>query len=165
MNDPRQSGSGMTPTPQRPMMNNPQQARPMLTPRPVVMPRPAAAPVPVQPAAPRPQAQPEAPIALVEDIEAIEEASPPPTSKIVFGPDVHHRKHDWKRAPSATGNGACRVKTFHGKLSEQGMEFLDDAINTWLDTHPEFEVKFVTSTVGLFDGKMKDQALILNVWY
>ena len=42
---------------------------------------------------------------------------------------------------------------------------MDDLINEWLDAHPEIEVKFVTSTIGMFDGKMKDLAVILNVWY
>jgi hypothetical protein len=45
------------------------------------------------------------------------------------------------------------------------MEFLDDTINVWLDAHPDIEVKFVTSTVGMYEGKFKDLALILNVWY
>ena len=35
----------------------------------------------------------------------------------------------------------------------------------WLDAHPEVEVKFVTSTVGIFEGKMREPALILNLWY
>jgi hypothetical protein len=142
-------------------MINPQPARPMITPRPVVAaPRPNAGPV--QPAAPKPQ-HADAPIALAEDVEEVEEA--PPASKIHFGPDITHRKHDWKRLTQTPGTGAVRMKSFHGKLSEQGMEYLDDAINTWLDAHPDIEVKFVTSSVGLFDGKMKDLALILNLWY
>ncbi len=162
MNDPRSSGPGITPNPQRPMINPPP-ARPMITPRPAVaVPRPNAGPVPAQPAAPRPQ-HAEAPIALVEDVEEMEETQP--ASKIHFGPDITHRKHDWKRLTQTPGTGAVRMKSFHGKLSEQGMEYLDDAINTWLDSHPDVEIKFVTSNVGMFDGKMKDMALILNLWY
>jgi hypothetical protein len=45
------------------------------------------------------------------------------------------------------------------------LEYLDDSVNKWLDAHPEVEVKFVTSTVGMYDGKIKELALILNVWY
>jgi len=109
----------------------------------------------------------EAPISLVEDVEELVEEDAPatPHNKIVFGPDIVHKKHDWKRKVNCPGNGACRVKSFHGKLSDQGMEFLDDTINVWLDAHPEIEVKFVTSTVGMYEGKFKDLALILNVWY
>ena len=127
-------------------------------------PRPMTAqPMPAHPVDPRPQ-QAEAPISLSEDVEDASEAAPT-TSKIHFGPDITHRKHDWKRATQAPGTGAIRTKTFHGKLSEQGLEYMDDTINTWLDANPTIEVKFVTSTVGMFDGKMKDLALILNVWY
>jgi hypothetical protein len=57
------------------------------------------------------------------------------------------------------------VKTFHGKYSDQGMEHLDDVINEWLDNHPEVEVKFVTSTVNVFEGKIREPALVLNLWY
>ena len=44
-------------------------------------------------------------------------------------------------------------------------KYLDDAINLWLDTHPDIDVKLVTTTTGLFDGKFKDIALVVNVWY
>jgi hypothetical protein len=92
-------------------------------------------------------------------------ASPTPVSKIKFGPDVGHKKHDWKRKPHVTGTGACRVKSFHGKYSEQGVEHMDDMINEWLDDHPEVEVKLVTQTVHVFEGKIREPALVLNVWY
>ena len=67
--------------------------------------------------------------------------------------------------PQHGGTGACRVRTFHGKLSDQGLEYIDEAINVWLDDHPEIDIKFVTTNVGMFDGKFKDLALIVNVWY
>ncbi|MDQ3440607.1 MAG: hypothetical protein M3478_09700 [Planctomycetota bacterium] len=89
----------------------------------------------------------------------------PAPKKITFGAENIHRTHQWKRKPHVGGQGACRVKTFHGKCSDQGLEYLDDAINVWLDEHPDIEVKFVQSNVGMFDGKFKDFALIVNVWY
>jgi hypothetical protein len=73
--------------------------------------------------------------------------------------------HAWKRTPHLTGTGAIRMRTFHGRLSDQGVEYLDNAVNEWLDGHPEIEVKFVTSTIGIFEGKIKDLALVLNLWY
>ena len=75
------------------------------------------------------------------------------------------RKEQYKRAPNMTGSGSCRVRTFHGKLSSQGLEYMDNQINEWLDGHPQVEVKFVTSSVGVFEGKMREPALILNLWY
>jgi hypothetical protein len=72
---------------------------------------------------------------------------------------------DWKRPAHVNKTGAVRVRSFHGRLSDQGMEYLDHSVNEWLDKHPDIEVKFVTSNVGLFEGKLKEPALILNVWY
>lgn len=88
-----------------------------------------------------------------------------PTKKITFSADTMGRQRNWKRKPHFGGTGACRVKTFHGKCSDQGMEYLDDAINAFLDEHPDIEVKQVQSNVAMFDGKFKDFALIVNVWY
>ena len=93
-------------------------------------------------------------------------AAPPPPKKIIaFGAEAHRQQHQWKRQLIKTGTGACRVRSFHGKYSEQGLEYLDNAINEWLDNHPEIEVKFVTSTVMTFEGKIREPALVLNVWY
>ncbi|MGH7213451.1 MAG: hypothetical protein ACREIT_01525 [Tepidisphaeraceae bacterium] len=82
-----------------------------------------------------------------------------------FGVAEGHKAHEWKRQVNKTGAGAVRIRSFHGRLSDQGLDYMDDAINEWLEKHPEIEVKFVTSTVGLFDGKIKELAIILNVWY
>jgi hypothetical protein len=111
-------------------------------------PAPAPLPVPV-PAAPVTHAAPAAPAA----------------KKITFNTDSMTRHRNYKRQTHTTGLGACRVKTFHGKLSDQGLEYLDDAINVFLDEHPDIEVKLVQSNVGMFDGKFKDFALVVNVWY
>ena len=63
------------------------------------------------------------------------------------------------------GTGACRVRSFHGRLSSQGLEYMDNQINEWLDHNPDVEVKFVSSVVGVFEGKMREPAIILNLWY
>jgi hypothetical protein len=65
----------------------------------------------------------------------------------------------------ATGQGAVRVRSFHGRLSDEGMAFMDEKINDWLDAHPEIEVKIVTTTIGTFEGKIREPALVVNVWY
>jgi hypothetical protein len=106
------------------------------------------------------------PLTLVEEIDEFTSDTPSPTaSKIKFGPDVAHKKHEWKRTPVITGHGACRVKSFHAKYSDQGIEHIDDAINEWLDAHAEVEVKFVTTTVHVFEGKIREPAIVMNVWY
>lgn len=115
-----------------------------------------------------PKAYDDEPVALVDDGEddaALRAPTTPTKSKITFGADLGMKKHEWKRQPKMTGNGAVRVKTFHAKLSDQGLEYLDEAINVFLDDHPDVDLKFVTTNVGMFDGKFKDLALVVNLWY
>jgi hypothetical protein len=82
-----------------------------------------------------------------------------------FGIGGMEKKHEWKRQTNVTSSGAVRMRSFHGRLSDEGLTFMDDKINEWLDAHPEVEVKFVTSTVGTYEGKIREPALVLNVWY
>ena len=75
-------------------------------------------------------------------------------------------KHEdsWNRTPNATGTGAIHVKSFHCKLTGDSLDFLDQQINEWLDAHPQYEVKFVTTSIGTWTGKLKEPNLIVNVW-
>jgi hypothetical protein len=140
------------------------QQRPMI--RPAVAPmQPAGGPAKIapMPTMPKPAQNDDDAIALIEDGE---DAVTLHKKIKAFGPDAGVQKHDWKRAltPHAQG-GPTRVRTFHAKLSDQGLEHLDNLINHFLDDHPEVDVKNITSNVGMFDGKFKDFALIINVWY
>jgi hypothetical protein len=101
------------------------------------------------------------PVALVDDDPSGELEKKIKAFGVASGP----QEKKYNRKTICTGTGACRVKSFHGKLSDQGMDYLDNAINEWLDNHPEVEVKFVTSSVGQFEGKIREPALVLNVWY
>ncbi|MDG2054162.1 MAG: hypothetical protein P8J86_05585 [Phycisphaerales bacterium] len=76
------------------------------------------------------------------------------------------KKHEeeWSRTPNTTGVGAIHVRTFHCKLSDDSLAFMDQNINEWLDAHPQYEVKFVTSSVGVLTGKLKEPHLICQVW-
>ena len=74
-------------------------------------------------------------------------------------------QENFKRVPNMNKTGAIRVRSFHGRLSDSGLDYLDHTINEWLEKHPEIEVKFVTPTTGMYDGKIKEPALILNIWY
>lgn len=134
--------------------------QPIQPPRPVQNPGapPRVAPPPIQP---RPIVKDD-PIAL----DGEEVVATPGVSKIkAFGAETAVKTHQWKRKPHVGGQGPVRVRTFHCKLSDQGCEYIDEAINHWLDEHPDIEIKFVTSNVGMFDGKFKDIALVMNVWY
>jgi len=85
-------------------------------------------------------------------------------SKIrTFGPMSKTMKQ-WKRAPKKTGTGATHVKTFIAKLRMDAIDHLDEQVNQWLDEHPDYEVKFVTQSVGPLKGKTIEEALFLCVW-
>jgi hypothetical protein len=105
------------------------------------------------------------PISLVEEEANAAVAAPAPKRIQAFGGDFVTRNRQWKRQLTKSGTGATRVKSFHGKYSDQGLEYLDTAINDWLDSNADVEVKFVTSTVMTFEGKVREPALVLNVWY
>jgi hypothetical protein len=80
-----------------------------------------------------------------------------------IGVGVRH-EDNWARTPNVTGTGAIHVKSFHCKLTGESLEFLDRQINEWLDAHPQYEVKFVSSTVGDWTGKLKEPNLIIQLW-
>ncbi|HZZ44698.1 MAG TPA: hypothetical protein VFE58_17310 [Tepidisphaeraceae bacterium] len=140
-------------------MNDPHQGHPVAT-------RPGIPAMPVQPVLHHNLE----PIGL-EDDELMAPAptgKPPVVNKIqAFGTSIGSgpASHAWKRTPHTTGTGICRVKSFHGRLSDQGMEYIDNQINEWLDAHADVDVKAVTTNTNLFDGKMKELALIVNIWY
>lgn len=159
-------------------MNDPRHAQPVVGGRAAVAPsmslhpqpahpthpvqRPGIAPMPVQPVV----HEDLEPIGLVDEIVGVDGAnggSKITAFGVAMGGGMAAQK--WKRTPHVSGTGICRVKTFHGRLSDQGMDYLDATINEWLDAHPEVEVKMVTTNTNLFDGKMKELALIVNVWY
>ncbi len=83
-----------------------------------------------------------------------------------FEQKLSNSRHEdsWERSPNATGTGAIHVKSFHCRLTGDSLEFLDRQINEWLDAHPQYEVKIVTTSIGIWTGKLKEPNLIVNVW-
>lgn len=91
----------------------------------------------------------------------------PQKSKIqLFEQRLGGKKHEekWSRTPNSTGTGAIHVRSFHCKLVGESLEFLDQQINEWLDAHPQYEVKFVTTSIGDWTGKLREPNLIVQVW-
>ena len=70
----------------------------------------------------------------------------------------------YKGSLNITGDGAKRTRTFHCKLNDAALEFMDDQINDWIDAN-EVEIKFCNSTIGVFPGKNPEPHLILQIWY
>ena len=71
----------------------------------------------------------------------------------------------FKRPITKTGRGATRMRTFHTKLADAAIKFLDSQINDWLDDNPDIEVKFSNTTVGIVEGKRAEHHMIITVWY
>ncbi len=71
----------------------------------------------------------------------------------------------YHRALDPSAAGATRCRTFHCKLNDSAIEFMNHSLNQWLDEHPDIAIKFATSTLGVFEGKSKEQNLILTVFY
>ena len=119
-----------------------------------VIPGTMAGPRPVASIAPEPSPTAEFP----------QEEAPPKIR--AFDTKLAGNKHEdsWNRSPNVTGTGAIHVKSFHCKLTGDSLENLDRQINEWLDAHPQYEVKQVTSTVGDWSGKLKEANLIVQVW-
>ncbi len=61
--------------------------------------------------------------------------------------------------------GATRCRTFHCKLSEAAVDFMNNQINEWLDHNDKIVVKFANSTIGNFEGKHTEPNLIVTVFY
>ena len=68
------------------------------------------------------------------------------------------------REPDKASHGATHVRTFHSKLNNESLAYMDEQINDWLAKHPEAEAKFSTTTIGMYSGKMKEPAIICQVW-
>ncbi len=93
-------------------------------------------------------------------IQAIE------TNKIgALGSGSRALESNWTRQPDPASPGATHCKSFHCKLSNESMDFLDSQINEWLDNHPEYVVKFVTTSVGEWVGKTsREPQMIVQLW-
>lgn len=81
-----------------------------------------------------------------------------------MGPSKRH-EDDWTRTPNTNGTGAIHCRSFFAKLNQDAVAYMDQSINEWLDENPQYEVKFVSSTVGTMRGKVGPQeVLICQVW-
>jgi hypothetical protein len=100
---------------------------------------------------PMPLAEPTAPTGLSPKIRSI-------------GEKDNRHEDEWTRTPNTNGTGAIHVRTFHSKLTDDALAYMDNAVNEWLDAHPQYEVKLVTSTVGTLTGKLKEPHLICQIW-
>ncbi len=110
-------------------------------------------------------------IALVTEEEAeVEEGQSPQIT--AFGGGIQtsaavHASHDKKyhRPLNLSTTGATRCRTFHAKLSDAAIAYMNEQINEWCDSNPQVDIKFSTSAIGVFEGKHAEPHLILTVFY
>lgn len=60
---------------------------------------------------------------------------------------------------------ATRCRTFHCKLADFAFANLNDQINEWADNNDSVRIKFVSSCIGVVEGKHADPHLIVTVFY
>jgi hypothetical protein len=118
--------------------------------------------------------EPEESIALVEDgdlttPEDKPEAKPRITAfgdDSVFGQLIDHDESKYKRPLANTGRGAIRCRTFHTKLTDAAISYMDSVINEWAEKNPQIEIKHASSTIGMFEGKQRQEPhLIITIFY
>ena len=100
-----------------------------------------------------------------EPLPVVESVGPAGAAKKITAIEkerLHEEK--WTRTPNTTGQGAIHVRSFHSKLTDEALVYMDQCINEWLDAHPQYEVKLVSSTVGILTGKLKEPHLVCQVW-
>jgi hypothetical protein len=101
----------------------------------------------------------------------VEGAAPAPAADRPAGSPTHAHSapaagEEMYRKPGHHAAGAAtRMRTFHAKLSEGAILHLDQQVNSWLDTHPDIQIRFATTTVGTWEGKHPEPNLILTIFY
>lgn len=92
-------------------------------------------------------------------------AGPEPATKIRHALAEKRHEDNWNRTPNTPGTGAIHVRTFRAKLSDDGISYLDQQINEWLDAHPQYEVKMVNTAIGEWSTKLgKEPGIVVSVW-
>jgi hypothetical protein len=79
-----------------------------------------------------------------------------------FGADDESK---FKRRLDPRSPFATRSRTFHSKLNDGAVAYMHEQINEWVDAAKDVNIKFATSTIGIFEGKHADPHLILTVFY
>ncbi len=78
--------------------------------------------------------------------------------------------HGWddakfKRPLDTRAIAATRCRSFHSKLTDSALEYMNDQINDWLDNNDAITIKFSNSTIGIFEGKSSEAHMIVTMFY
>jgi len=128
-----------------------------------------AAPAGSPPAQQPPKDIADIPISLDDDdiIVLDEEADEAPSTQVrAFGAAaMQAQEPEYQRPLLKDTARATRCRTFHCKMSDASFRHLNLQINEWVDAHPEVEIKFALSNVGVVEGKHADPHLIVTIFY
>lgn len=77
---------------------------------------------------------------------------------------VHHDEK-LKRPLSGATDAPTRCRTFHSKLNDASIAYMNDQINEWVDSDVRIFIKTVSTAVGLFEGKHPEPHLFITMFY
>ena len=72
---------------------------------------------------------------------------------------------EFERSLDPSGAGASRCRTFHCRISDGAVEFMNTQVNEWLDKNPDVTIKFASSVIGMFEGKHTEPNIIITVFF
>lgn len=108
----------------------------------------------------------EEPLSLVSETEKPGVASTAIRTFVKSSLAQEDRHENFNRELVERSRGATRCRTFHSKLTDAALSYLDNQINEWVDAHPEIHIKFATSTIGLMEAKQHQEPhVIMSVFY
>ena len=71
----------------------------------------------------------------------------------------------YRRALLVDSPNATRCRVFHAKMADGAFAHMCEQINEWVDGSDDVQIKFVSSCIGVVEGKHADQHLIVTVFY
>lgn len=78
---------------------------------------------------------------------------------------VKGTEEEFERPLDPNGVGASRCRTFHCRISQGAVDFMNNQINEWLDGDPDVTLKFANSVIGMFEGKHTEPNIIMTVFF
>ena len=102
-------------------------------------------------------------------LDEFEDDDDSPTQRRTFGAGAGQTvgfdvKTEFRRKLNLDGSGATRCKMFHSKIADAPLKHVESMINEWADEN-DVEIKFVTQTIGVLEGKRAEPNLLMFVWY
>ncbi len=83
---------------------------------------------------------------------------------IASGKSAHDTSHLHRQVVESSAV-ATRCRTFHAKLNDASLSYMDNLINEWADANPDVGIKFATSCIGVVEGKHAEPHLIVTLFY